>query len=375
MKEFLIKSVKYSYTLILRPVFFLFDSETIHTTLVNFGTQIGKITPLHFLIKKLIRIEDVSLEQNIAGIKFDNPIGLAAGFDYEAKLPNVLPMIGFGFGTVGTITNKPYEGNPPPMLGRLIKSKSLLVNKGFKNSGIAKIVNQHKNSKFPIPIGISIGKSNCREQMTQQEAVNDVVESFKEIEKNNLPFKYYELNISCPNLYGNIEFYSSQKLRELLAAITTLRLSRPLFIKMPIDKRNTEVNEMLNVIISFPVQDVIFGNLWKDKNPKSLDQEDDKKYKKRFYSGKPTEERSNELIGLVYKKYCDRLTIIGCGGVFSPEDAYKKIRLGASLVELITGLIYQGPQLPAEINFGLLRLLKKDGFKNISEVIGTDAIG
>ena len=116
MQNILNKSIKYSYIFVLRPIFFLFNSEAIHTVLVNLGEIVGKIAPIRFLIEKAIQIKHPSLRQNIAGVIFDNPIGLAAGFDYEAKLPRTLPMIGFGFGTIGTITNKPYGGNPLPML-------------------------------------------------------------------------------------------------------------------------------------------------------------------------------------------------------------------------------------------------------------------
>jgi dihydroorotate dehydrogenase len=130
---------------------------------------------------------------------------------------------------------------------------------------------------------------------------------------------------------------------------------------------------MLTAVIEFPVSGVIFGNLQKDRNHPSLDPKEVARYPKGNFSGKPTEERSNELIRLAYREYGKRLVVIGCGGVFNAEDAYKKIRLGATAVQLITGLIYEGPQLVASINAELPRLLKKDGFSNVSEAIGKDA--
>ena len=129
---------------------------------------------------------------------------------------------------------------------------------------------------------------------------------------------------------------------------------------------------MLKVIVKHKVAGVIFGNLQKDKKHSSLDQSEVKKFKMGYFSGKPTYERSNELIKLAYKNFGNKLTIIGCGGIFSADDAYTKIKLGASLVQLITGLIYQGPQLVSEINFGLADLLKKDGYKHISQAVGVD---
>jgi dihydroorotate dehydrogenase len=151
-----------------------------------------------------------------------------------------------------------------------------------------------------------------------------------------------------------------------------LKLKKPLFIKMPIEKTNDEVLNMLNVVVEFPVEGIILGNLQKDRKEPSLQKEEVKKFAVGNFSGKPTEKRSNELIAMAYKKYGKKLVIIGCGGVFNASDAYKKIRLGATLVQLITGLIFEGPQLVAQINLELPKFLQRDGFKNISEAIGAD---
>lgn len=142
---------------------------------------------------------------------------------------------------------------------------------------------------------------------------------------------------------------------------------------MPIEKSDEETLDMLRVIASFPVQGVIFGNLQKNRKEPGLDQKEIEKYKIGNFSGKPTEKRSNELIKLAFQKYGKKLTIIGCGGVFSGKDAYRKIKLGASLVQFITGLVFEGPQLAAQINCELNASLKKDGFKHIGEAIGVDA--
>ena len=141
---------------------------------------------------------------------------------------------------------------------------------------------------------------------------------------------------------------------------------------MPIDKTDTEVLEMLEIILKYPVTGVIFGNLQKNRKGSSLNETEVARFPKGNFSGKPTEKRSNELISLTYKTYGKKLLIIGCGGVFSAEDAYKKIKLGASLVQLITGMIFEGPQLISDINLGLVKLLKADGYKNISEAIGKE---
>ena len=368
-----LKALGFLYEKGVRPVFFLFDSEKIHGVLIDVGAFFGKIPLLPRVTRWLLNGKQPELAQVYFGLHFSGPIGMAAGFDYEAKLTQATAALGFGFQSVGTITNGAYEGNPYPRLGRLPKSKSLLVNKGFKNEGIRVIEARLAGTEFPIPIGISIGKTNSHQPMTQIEAVADIVEAFRIVEGGSVPWNYYELNISCPNLYGNVEFYAPAHLKELLSAVTSLKLKRPLFIKMPIDKSDTETLEMLAVIASFPVQAVIFGNLQKNKADPAIDQTEAAKFTKGFYSGKPTEKQSNELIALAFKKYGSKLKIIGCGGVFSAEDAYKKIRLGTSLVQLITGLIYRGPFLPAEINAGLTKLLRRDGFKHISEAIGADS--
>lgn len=313
------------------------------------------------------------LQQKIAGITFDGPMGLAAGFDYEARLTQILPSIGFGFQTIGTITNLPYGGNPRPMLGRLPKSKSLMVNKGFKNDGAIKTAEKLKHLTFRIPVGISIGKTNGQKlKETQKTAIADILQAFEVFEKTNIKNAYYELNISCPNLFGNITFYPPKNLDELLSAVDGMKISKPIFIKMPINETDSQTLKMLEVISHHKITGVIFGNLQKNRNDSSLNKDEVAKFKVGNFSGKPTQKRSDELIELAYKNYGKKLIIIGCGGVFSTQDAYRKIKLGASLVQLITGLIYEGPLLVAKINQELPDLLKKDGFSNISEAVGVD---
>ncbi len=356
-----------------RPVLFLTSSEKVHLRLVALGQWLGRRALIRKMLSGFLRVKHPALRQTLAGITFENPIGMAAGFDYEARLTHIIPAIGLGFETVGTITNQPYEGNTPPRLGRLIKSQSLLVNKGFKNNGIDALIAQHRASSFTIPIGLSIGKTNRTESMSQAEAVSDVVSSFTKAEAAHLPFSYYELNISCPNLHGSVEFYSPAHLTELLSAVTALKLSKPLFIKMPINETNEATTAMLEVIVRFPVAGVIFGNLQKDRNNPAFVANEIHNAGKGNFSGKPTQTRSNELIRLAFRQAGTKLIIIGCGGTFSAEDAYTKIKLGASLVQMITGLIYKGPQLPAQINLGLIKLLKRDGLTHISQAIGKDA--
>lgn len=349
------------YKNLIKPILFLFDPEFIHERMILFGKIIGK-TPLIYLIKTKLEYHDKSLEKNFFGITFKTPIGLAAGFDYNGDLIDVLPNLDFGFHTIGTITNLPYQGNPKPRLGRLPKSKSLMVNKGFKNIGVEKIIKKLKNKTFKIPLGISIGVSNNKKINTVNKAVNDIYQCFLKIKKEKINNSYYELNISCPNLLNikKFDFYNSKNLNLLLKKLNNLNFKKPVFVKMPISITNKQFENLLKVIIKYKfIKGVIIGNLQKDRNNKYLNKEELKKFPVGNFSGKPCQERSDELIKLTYRKYKNKLLIIGCGGVFSYQDALKKIKNGASLIQLITGMIYEGPQLIAQINLKL-----KDYYEN-----------
>lgn len=373
-KEFVSSLSSFLYQHLLKKLFFRIDPEIIHELLTSAGEILGRFWGFKKIVEFLLKLPSKpKLIQKIAGVNFPNPVGLSAGFDYEAKLTQILPAINFGFGTIGTITNLPYEGNSPPRLGRLPKSKSLMVNKGFKNPGADRIIEKLENNKFEIPIGISIGRTNNRRLTTVKESIEDIVSAFKKFEHSYFKHSYYELNISCPNLFGSISFYLPDHLKTLLIALDKLNIKKPVFVKMPIEKSNHEVISMLEIIKKFKfIKGIIFGNLQKNRKDVSLDPNEVAKFKTGNFSGKPCEKRSNELIKLTYKKYGKKMVIIGVGGIFSAEDAYRKIKLGASLVQLITGMIYQGPQLITEINIGLSELLEKDGYRHISQATGKD---
>ncbi len=367
------KIIRLLYKLFAKPIFFHFNPESVHNFVTNYAEFIGNHKFSIAVIKKIFSQNKKypTLSQTISGINFVSPVGLAAGFDYDAKLTQILPSLGFGFGSVGTITNRAYGGNPKPMLGRLPKSKSLMVNKGFKNNGAVTVSNKLSRKQFAYPVGISIGRTNDP-SLNQAQSISDIVSAFKIFEGSDVVHSYYELNISCPNLFGDISFYLPHKLNDLLLSIQKLKIPIPLFIKMPIEKDNKTVLALLSVISKHKfVTGVIFGNLQKNRKDPALDADEVAKFTTGNFSGKPTWNRSNELIKIAYEKYGDQLIIIGCGGVFSAEDAYYKITLGASLVQLITGLIFEGPQLVAEINEGLEKILQKNGFKHISEAVGS----
>lgn len=361
----------YGYTLVLKPILFLLNAEFVHENMVKFGQNLPK--PILNIFKFIFARKYPSLIQNILGIDFKTPLGLAAGFDYEARLTGTLPYIGFGFGTVGTITNSAYQGNPSPRLGRLPKSRSLLVNKGYKNLGVLETLSKFKGKRFVYPVGISIGRTNSKDLDTVEKSIEDIVAAFKTVNKLNISNSYFELNISCPNLINTVkvDFYNTNNLQKLLDKVDRLRLKKPLFVKMPIDQTDVKTLKMLKVIEKHKISGVIFGNLQTNKDHASLVKSEVKKFKMGKYSGKPTFDDSNRLIKLTYKNFKNRFVIIGCGGVFNTEDAYTKLTLGANLIQLITGMIYEGPQLIAQINRDLDRMIKDKGYRKIGEIVGS----
>ncbi len=363
------------YRKILKPILFLFPADKVHAHFLDVGNFLGRFSIKRWFIKKILDYKNPILKQKIENIEFDNPIGLAAGFDYDADLINILPSVGFGFHTIGTVTNLPYEGNPNPMLGRLPKSKSLLVNKGFKSMGMKSVLKKiGRKSKNIIPLGLSIGATN-KSYTTIEEMSDDVYSSFEKSLKVSY-FDYYEMNISCPNLINSQclkdKFDDSIGFSILLNKLSYLNIEKPIFIKMHAEKNVEETLALLDIAKNFDfIKGVIMSNLVKNRNLEIFDKEEIKNAGIGNFSGKPTEYFSNNLISETYKKYKDRFIIIGTGGIFTGIDAYEKIKRGASLVQMITGMIYEGPQQIGVINKELSEILKKDGYKNISEAVGS----
>ena len=358
----------------MRPVLFLISADFVHHAFLNTGRGLGRFYLFRFIFYKIFCFKNKKLEQNISGTVFSNPISLAAGFDYNADLIEILPCIGFGSHTIGTITLLPYGGNKGGMLARLPKSKSLLVNKGFKNEGIEYILNKSKKYRKSIPLGLSIGSTNM-DYASFEEMVDDIYKTF-ELSLSENHFDYFELNISCPNLINAMSLSDKLDtplgLRLLLIKLSILNISIPVFIKMPLEKNEEDTLSLLNVAEEFKfIKGLIFSNLAKKRDNPRFNKNEIEKAKEGNFSGKPTEDLSNSLISLAYRHYKDRFIIIGCGGVFSGHDAYEKIKRGATLVQLITGMIYEGPSQIGNINKDLVKLLEKDGYKSIGEAIGT----
>lgn len=362
------------YRKIIKPILFKYPADDVHNFFLKTGNYFGSKNFIKKFIGKILIYKNSILNQKILGINFDNPVGLAAGFDYDADLIDILPSISFGFHTVGSVTYLPYAGNPAPMLGRLPKSKSLLVNKGFKSMGMDSVLKKINKREKKIPLGLSIGSTN-QPYKKVEDMIEDIVHSFELAIKEDY-FDYFELNISCPNLI-NIEslkdkFDTPIGFGMLLNKLSYLNISKPLFIKMYSEKNKEETLVLCEVASNYKfIKGFIFSNLIKDRTNKEFDEEEIKNAGKGNFSGKPTEKLANNLISAVYEKYKDRFTIIGCGGVFTGADAYEKIKRGATLIQMITGMIYNGPSQIGKINKELSNLLAKDGYKNIKEAVGS----
>ncbi len=355
------------YKYVLKPIFFKFDPEEVHDHITSMGIFLSKYTITKKLTRFFFKYSNPILEQKILDINFKNPIGLSAGFDKNAELTNILEDVGFGFEEVGSITGEYCSGNQKPRLWRLKKSKSLAVYYGLKNDGCEAISKRLQNKKFKIPIGISIAKTNCKETTDTDKAIEDYFKAYKAFINIG---DYFTINISCPNAYGGQPFTDSKKLESLMTKIISISRVKPIFLKVSPDLNKQEIDEVINVAEKFKIDGFICTNLTKNRNNKNI--KDENVPEVGGLSGKVVDTMSDDLIRYIYKKTTGKFVIMGVGGVFSAEDAYRKIKAGASLIQLITGMIFEGPQVISEINLGLVKLLKKDGYKNISEAIGKE---
>jgi dihydroorotate dehydrogenase len=361
-----------TYAGILKPIFFKFDPEYVHDRMVGMGMVLGSHRLFRGMTRFMFGYSDLRLEQTILGMKCHNPVGLAAGFDKNAELTDILPSVGFGLVEVGSITGYPCPGNPKPRLWRLPASRGLLVYYGLKNNGCEtiskRLAQKQVMKKSGTVLGTSVAMTNCAENADIDTAIQDYVKAFKAFITIG---DYFTLNISCPNAQGGQPFIKPDALERLLAAIDPLETKKPIFVKLSADMSSAEADAVLDVIRKHRVHGIITVNLTKKRdNPKIIE--------KNIsihggISGKPVQESSDNLLAHIYKREGKRFVLVGVGGIFSAEDAYKKIRLGASCVQMITGMIFEGPQVVSDINRGLVWLLKKDGLANISEAVGVDA--
>jgi len=344
------------------------DPEFIHNRMVKFGEKMGKYILSRKIFSFLFNYKNDFLSQKILGINFSNPIGLAAGFDKNSQMLGILPAVGFGYAEVGSVTGKPCLGNGKPRLWRLVKSQSIVVNYGLKNDGCKVIAQRLRNGKFEIPFGISIAQTNDLSINSLEKGLEDYLKSYKEFKEIG---DYITINISCPNSQNSCSFLNTFNLEKLLERISIERNKKPIFLKISPDLEKNKLDEIIYLSEKYKVDGFICSNLTKKRDLKEIT--DENVPKTGGLSGKVVEKLANELIEYIFLKTKGRFVIIGCGGVFSAEDAYRKIKLGASLIQLITGMIFEGPQIISDINFNLVNLLKKEGYMSISEAVGVEA--
>jgi dihydroorotate dehydrogenase subfamily 2 len=367
---FATKTLRWGYANVAKPLFFRRDPEDVHDAVTALGERLGACAPVRALTRALLAYEHPSLESAVLGIRFANPVGLSAGFDKNARLLGIMPAVGFGFEEIGSITGEPCEGNPRPRLWRLPKSKGLAVWYGLKNDGCEAVAARLRGFSSDIPFGTSVARTNSAATVSREAGIADYAKAFRALADVG---DYFTVNVSCPNTCGGEPFASPEALDRLLAALDAIETRKPVFLKLPADASAAELDALIAVADRHRVHGFVIANLTKRRDRATIVQSELAVTEKGGISGRPVSEPSNALIAHAYRAAGSRYVIIGVGGIFSAEDAYEKIRLGASLVQLVTGLIFEGPQLIGEINRGLAGLLRRDGFANVADAVGTGA--
>lgn len=346
------------YRYIVKPILFRFDPELVHDLFIRIGRILGCSAVMRTITRWKLGYSSDILTQTVVGITFPNPIGLAAGFDKDAELLQILPAVGFGYVEAGSITARPCEGNPRPRLWRIPEKHSLRVYYGLKNSGYLAILPRVQKEKRGV-VGISIAKTNCAGITTTAEGVADYLETYTYVQEEGIG-DYITINISCPNAYGGQPFTDTDSLTQLLEACSRVEKPLPVFVKFSPDMDAETLHDVVRVCESYDVDGYVCTNLTKKDTEKG------------GLSGKAVAAVSTQMIRTVYHLTGGKKVVIGVGGIFTAADAYEKIKAGATLLQLISGMIYRGPQVVSEINQGLVHLLKKDGYTHLSEAVGAD---
>ena len=331
------------YKSIIRPILFNFDPEKVHYFTFSVLKNLPFL-PQIFLPKPL---EDPRLEREVFGLKFKNPVGLAAGFDKDAKMFSELSDLGFGFIEIGTLTPKPQDGNPKKRLFRLIEDSAIINRMGFNNGGVDAAVARLK-SKKNVLIGGNIGKNKIT---PNEDAVNDYIICF---EKLFPVVDYFVVNVSSPNTPNLRELQDKEPLTKLLGTLQELNSEKekpkPILLKIAPDLSDEQLLDIIDIVKDTKIAGVIATNTTLSRE--NLNSEN--KTETGGLSGKPLTKRSTEVIRFLSEKSEKAFPIIGVGGIHSAEDALEKLEAGASLIQLYTGFIYEGPELIRKINEQIL---------------------
>ncbi len=343
---------------LIKPFIFKFDPEMAHDLAI-------KSLKYNFLPEDVFKVENEDmLETKIFKTNIKNPIGLAAGFDKSAEVYNSLFKFGFGFIEVGTITPKGQSGNPKPRVFRLEKDKALINRLGFNNDGLD-VVSKRLEKNLPSGIlGANIGPN--------KESIDRVQDYLSCISRIHNYVNYITINISSPNTPGLREFHSKKTLNDLLTNIKNFtkknKINKPVVLKISPDIGDQEIEDIIELLKKFNIEGVIISNTTDSNREKLLG-----KHKDEIggLSGEPLNQISNQIIKKFYKELKNEITIIGVGGVNSGNTAYEKLRSGANLLQLYTGMVYEGPGVVKKIKSELINIMKKEKIKNINEIVGS----
>ncbi len=342
------------YKLLIRPILFGFDPEKIHHFSFSSIRFINKIPGVSSIIRSMYHIDDKRLERQVFGLTFKNPVGLAAGFDKDAKLYNELSNFGFGFIEIGTLTPKAQEGNPKKRLFRLLEDAAIVNRMGFNNGGVLQAVQRLKKNNGVL-IGGNIGKNKVT---PNDQAVKDYEICFEALYDH---VDYFVVNVSSPNTPGLRELQDKEPLTKLLMVLQELNIQKsvtlggvegqkPILLKIAPDLTDEQLLDIIEIVKESKIAGVIATNTTIAREGlQSIN-----KIEAGGLSGKPLTKRSTEVIRFLSEKSNKAFPIIGVGGIHTPEDAIEKLEAGASLVQLYTGFIYEGPALVKAINKKIL---------------------
>lgn len=336
------------YKTLLRPLLFKFDPEKVHYFTFDSLKALFRIPGISTIIKSKFVVEDPLLEREVFGLKFKNPVGLAAGFDKNAKLYKELGSLGFGFVEIGTVTPKPQPGNEKKRLFRLREDSAIINRMGFNNEGVEAAVNRLRSNNSKVLIGGNIGKNKTT---PNEDAAGDYLFCFEAL--FNL-VDYFVVNVSSPNTPNLRELQDKEPLTRLLLQLQGRNSARsnpkPILLKIAPDLTDSQLLDIIDIVAESEIAGIIATNTTISREGLSSPEKDEVG----GLSGKPLRKRATEVIRFLAEKSNRAFPIIGVGGIHSAEDALEKLEAGASLVQLYTGFIYEGPGLIRDINQALL---------------------
>jgi dihydroorotate dehydrogenase len=341
------------YKLLIKPIFFLFEPERIHHIVFKTIKFLCKIPGVPGIIKSVYVISDKRLERKLFGLVFPNPVGLAAGFDKDAKLFDELGYYGFGFIEIGTLTPEAQPGNEQPRMFRLPEDEGLINRMGFNNGGVNAAVERLKKRKTNILIGGNIGKNKIT---PNEDAVSDYEKCFEALFDQ---VDYFVVNVSSPNTPNLRALQDKEPLTKLLMRMKELNAQKknpkPILLKIAPDLTNEQLDDIIGIVASTKIDGVVATNTTISRERLRTSKEKLEAYGAGGLSGKPVAQRSTEVVQYLSEKSGKAFPVIAVGGIHTAEDALEKLRAGASLVQIYTGFIYEGPGIVKRINKGLLK--------------------